>query len=207
MTGPIPLIIVSDFVCPWCYIGLVEVEKLRERYDFAIRFAPFLLDPSTPPEGKPRRRMTAPDDPLTPMEERALSLGIRFARGRTMTSNSMLAHQAAEYAAGHAPWEVQHAFHRRMFRAYFEDLEDVGDRAVILRVAGEAGLDTGELAEALESGAYEQQVEDGLAFARSAGISSVPTFIFEERYALVGAQPGEVFEHLLQRHGHKPREA
>lgn len=151
--------------------------------------------------------MTAPDDPPTPMEERALALGIRFARGRTMTSSSMLAHQAAEYAADHAPWEVQHAFHRKMFKAYFEDLEDVGDRSVILRVAGEAGLDTGELAEVLETGAYEQQVEDGLAFARRVGISSVPTFIFEEQYALVGAQPGEVFEHLLQRHGHRPREA
>ena len=202
------LIIVSDFVCPWCYVGLREVEALMERHALDIRFAPYLLDPSTPPEGKPRRPQSAPDAPPSALELRGQSLGITFSRGRTFTSNSMLAHQAQEFAA---EYEADHpgmdplGFHRLMFKAYFTDLEDVGKIDTILRIGAEAGLPGAELREALESGRYEKQVEDGLAWARAVGVTAVPTFVFDERLGVVGAQDQAVFEQALAQVRSQPR--
>jgi len=202
------LIIVSDFVCPWCYVGLREVEALMERHALDIRFAPYLLDPSTPPEGKPRRPQSAPDAPPSALELRGQSLGITFSRGRTFTSNSMLAHQAQEFAA---EYEADHpgmdplGFHRLMFKAYFSDLEDVGQIDTIVRIGAEAGLPDAELREALESGRYEQQVEDGLAWARAVGVTAVPTFVFDERLGVVGAQDQAVLEQALAQVRSQPR--
>jgi len=202
------LIIVSDFVCPWCYVGLKEVEVLMERHALDIRFAPYLLDPSTPPEGKPRKPQSAPDAPPSALELRGESLGITFSRGRTFTSNSMLAHQAQEFAAEyeeHHPGMDPLAFHRLMFKAYFTDLEDVGKIDTIVRIGAQAGLPGAELREALESGRYEKQVEDGLAWARAVGVTAVPTFVFDERLGVVGAQDQAVFEQALAQVHAQPR--
>jgi len=200
-SGPLSLIVVSDFVCPWCYIGLMEVERLRAEYDVELRFAPYLLDPSTPPEGKPRKPYTNPGDPPTPMEERATSLGLHFARGRTFTSNSLLAHEAAEFAAGSDA--DPSAFHRRMFRAYFEDLEDVGNIDVIVAAGVDAGLDGAALREALGDHRYRQEVQDGLSWAREIGVSAVPTFVFDDKYGFAGAQDYETFVSVVERLGHR----
>src|SRR5688572_33389404 len=105
--------------------------------------------------------MTNPGDPPTAMEQRAESLGIRFARGRERTSNSHLALEAAEFATEEAPAQ-RDAFHRRMFRAYFEELADIGDVAEVVRLGVEVGLDGDRLGAALEGGRYRQQVDDGV---------------------------------------------
>ena len=79
-----------------------------------VRHAPYLLDPTTPPEGKARRPMTRPEDPPTAMELRAEALGIRFTRGRTWTSNTLLAHEGGEFAFEQGrDWE----YTRAMFKA------------------------------------------------------------------------------------------
>src|SRR4051812_20267370 len=62
------VIVISDFICPWCYIGLAQIERLAEEYDLEVDFAPYLLDPTIPPEGKPRQGQTQPGDPPTDME-------------------------------------------------------------------------------------------------------------------------------------------
>ena len=193
---PLELIVVSDFVCPWCYLGLQEIEKIRREYDVELRFAPYLLDPSTPPEGKPRRPMTREGDAPTDMEKRAEGLGIKFSRGRTMTSNSLLAHQAAEYAAEH---DFEPAFHQAMFKAYFTDLRDIGTIETVVDIGSSVGMDAGELRSALEAGTYRQQVEDGLDWAREIGVSGVPTFVFDGQYGVVGAQEYSVFENMMNR--------
>ena len=160
-----------------------------------MQFAPFLLDPMTPPEGKPRRQMTKPDDPPTPMEQRAATLGITFTRGRTWTSNSHLALEAAEFADEHGD---PLRFHRGMFKAYFEDLEDIGDLDTVVRIGAAAGLPEAELREALTSGQYRERVDEGIQWAQQLGVTAVPTFVLGERYGIVGAQDAAVFEDLLQ---------
>lgn len=139
--------------------------------------------------------MTRPGDPPTPIEQRAAELGITFARGRTWTSNSHLALEAAAFAAEQgdpAP------FHRAMFKAYFEDLADIGQIDVVVRVGEEAGLPAAELRAGLASGHYRAEVDEGIRWAQELGVSAVPTFVIDGKYGIVGAQEGEVFENFLQ---------
>jgi predicted DsbA family dithiol-disulfide isomerase len=173
----------------------VEVERLQQMYDLDVEFAPFLLDPTTPPEGKPRRQMTKPGDPPTAMEQRATSLGINFTRGRTWTSNSHLSLEAAEFASEHGD---AMRFHRAMFKAYFDDLADIGDLDTVVHVGAEAGLPETELREALTTGRFRETVDEGIAWAQQVGVSAVPTFVVKGRYAIVGAQDLPVFENLIQ---------
>ena len=161
-----------------------------------MQFVPFLLDPTTPPEGKPRRQITKADDPPTPIEQRAAGLGITFTRGRDRTSNSYLALEAAEFAAEHGD---PARFHRAMFKAYFEDLEDIGTLETVVRIGAEVDLPESELRAALESGRYREEVDQGIQWARQIGVTAVPTFVLDGRYGIVGAQEPAVFEDLLQR--------
>ena len=161
-----------------------------------------MLDPSTPPEGKPRRQYSKPGDPPSPLEERGASLGITFRRGRTWGSNSHLALEASVFADGHPQVD---AFHRRLFKSYFDDLDEIGSVDTLVRLAEEVGLPAIELRQALESGTFRKQVDDGINWSRSIGVTAVPTFIFDDKTGLVGAQPLEVFEQVLQELGKVPR--
>jgi predicted DsbA family dithiol-disulfide isomerase len=181
----------------------VEVERLCRAYDLDVDFAPFFLDPSTPPEGKPRRQMTAPGDPPTAMEQRAAALGITFTRGRTWTSNSHLSLEAAAFAEERG---AALPFHRAMFKAYFTDLEDIGDIDVVVRVGEEAGLPGAELREALTSRRYRDDVDEGIRWAQQVGVTAVPTFVLGGKYGIVGAQEADVFAQVIEtRLGHQPR--
>ncbi|MGI8550293.1 MAG: DsbA family oxidoreductase [Dehalococcoidia bacterium] len=202
-SAPISLLAFSDFVGPWCYIGLVEVERLQTAYDLDVQFAPFLLDPTTPPEGKARRQMTQPGDPPTAIEERASTLGISFTRGRTWSSNSHLALQAAVFSEERGD---PLRFHRAMFKAYFEDLEEIGAIDTVVRIGTEAGLPEAELRAALTSGQYRAEVDEKIQWAYQVGVTAVPTFVLEEQYGIVGAQEGQVFRDvLLSKLGRAPR--
>lgn len=135
------------------------------------------------------------------MEARGESLGITFSRGRTITSNTLLAHEAQEFAAeyeGSHPTADALLFHRLMFKAYFTDLEDVGQVDTLVRIGGLAGLPEDELREALETRRYQEQVEDGLRWARAVGVTAVPTFVFDEKLGVVGAQDQPVFEQVMR---------
>lgn len=149
------------------------------------------------------RRIVPPDAPPTPTEKRAENLDIKFTRGRTWTSNSYLSLQAAEFATEHGEmWR----FHRRMFKAYFEDLEDIGDLETVVRIGVDAGLDGDELRAALEDGRYRKKVDEGLAWSHGIGVNAVPTFVIDLRYGIVGAQELPVFRQALQESGHTPRQ-
>lgn len=184
----------------------MEVEKLSAKYDLDVTFSPYFLDPSTPPEGKPRRQMSKPDDPPSHLELRAEELGIRFTRGRTWTSNSHISLQAAEFVSERHP-ELMEAFHKRMFRAYFDELADIGTIDSVVKLGTEAGLPEADLRSALEGETYRERVDEGIDWARQVGVSAVPTFILDEKYAVVGAQPVEVFEQVLEKLGKRPRES
>ena len=138
------------------------------------------------------------------MEERAEAAGIGFTEGRTRRSNSHLALQAAEFAAEHGQTQ---AFHRPLFEAYFERLEDIGEIDTLVRIGAEVGLPEADLRHALEHETYRQQIDDGVAWASEAGIRSVPTFIFDEEYAIVGAQEYTAFQNVMEQLGREPHAA
>jgi predicted DsbA family dithiol-disulfide isomerase len=145
------------------------------------------------------RRIVAPDAPPTPTELRAENLGIKFTRGREWSSNSYLSLQAAEFAKEHGDmW----GFHRRMFKAYFEDLEDIGDLETVVRIGADAGLDGDELRAALEDGRYRAIVDEGVAWTRGIGVTAIPTFVIDEKYGIVGAQELPAFRNAFDQLGH-----
>lgn len=137
------------------------------------------------------------------MEERAESAGIQFVEGRTHRSSSLLSLQAAEYVADNGL--AAEAFHRAVFEAYFEQLDDIGDVDTLVRIAESAGIPGEGLRQALEDGVYRERVEEAVEGARMAGVRSVPTFIFDEEYAIVGAQEYDTFQAVMKELGREPR--
>jgi predicted DsbA family dithiol-disulfide isomerase len=151
----------------------------------------------------PARRIVPPEAPATPMESRGETLGIKFTRGREITSYSHLALEAAEFAFQYStdPW----GFHKRLFKAYFEDLENLGDVEVLVRLADEFGIDGRSLREALMDRRYEAEVDEGIAWSRQIGVTAIPTFVFNHRMGMVGAQELPAFREMMQRVGNPPK--
>jgi predicted DsbA family dithiol-disulfide isomerase len=201
VTKEASIIVVSDFVCPWCYVGLTEIERLSQEYDFEVHLAPYLLRPETPPEGMPARHIVPLDAPPTALEERGSTLGIKFARGRTWTPNS---HYALEGSAFAYDYGDQWRYHRAVFQAYFEELKDIGNIDTLVEVGAGAGLDASSMRKALEDGIYREQVDAGIKWSREIGVTAIPTFIINEQWGLVGAQELPVFRSVLDRAG-QPR--
>ena len=180
----------------------MQVERLQREYDVAVDWAPFLLNPDTPPEGAPARYRRGADDPPSPVEERAAREGLRFARGRKRTSYSQLALEAVAF--GEEAGLDALALHRSLFRAYFEDLADLGDPEVVVRAAARGGADPDALREALAERRHRAQVDRGIAASRRLGVTGIPTFVFDGRFALVGAHEYPVFQAMMERLGRPP---
>lgn len=190
---------VSDYICPWCYVGLARLERLMEEFEIDVDVFAYDLRPGIPPEGMPREQATAgrtyPPGYLDNLLQTARDSGIDMKRP-ALIPNTRKAHEATEFAkdAGRLL-----PFHRAVFRAYWEHEENIGDIDVLCRIAEECGIDAGGLREALLDGRYVSDVEEQIASARAGGITGVPTFIFDERFALVGAQDSEVFRDVANR--------
>ena len=181
----------------------MQVERLKRDYAgrIEVRWAPFLLDPTIPPEGRERKPYTQLGDPPTPLEERGQREGLEFRRGRTFTPNSHLSMEVAQFAE-----EVGHEgpLHELMFKEHFTELGNLGDVDSLVRIGAQSGLDAAGLREALETRRYEQEVDHRMAWAYGIGVNAVPTFIFNDRYAIVGAQEYPAFQRMMERFGHLP---
>ena len=159
----------------------------------------FDLRPAVPPEGMTREQANAgrtyPPGYVDNLLQTARDSGIDMKRP-PLIPNTRKAHEATEFAkdAGRLL-----PFHRAVFRAYWEREENIGDIDILCHVGEECGIDAGGLREALRDGRYASRVEEQIAWARAAGITGVPTFIFDERFALVGAQDYEVFRDVAKR--------
>ncbi len=153
----------------------------------------------------PARRIVPPDALQTPQERRGEQLGITFSRGRVWSSYSHLALEAAEHALQTASFETAWAFHKRIFKAYFTDLENIGDINVLAQLADETGIDGEEVRRALDDRRYEAQVDEGIAWSRQIGVTAIPTFVFNERMGMVGAQELPAFREMMSRIGNPPR--
>ena len=151
----------------------------------------------------PARRIVPAEAPPTPMEQRGDALGIKFTRGREITSYSHLALEAAEFASQYS--RDPQAFHKRLLKAYFEELLDIGEVDVLVRLAEECGMPGPSLREALVDRRYEAHVDEGIAWSRAIGVTAIPTFVFNERLGMVGAQELPAFREMMKRVGNEPR--
>jgi predicted DsbA family dithiol-disulfide isomerase len=119
---------------------------------------------------------------------------------RAIIANSRKSLEAAEFAR-EAGGDQFACFNRRLFRAYFEEGENIGLTDVLCRLAAECGLDADALRETLDSGRYGERVDHDVDAARRAGVSSTPTFITADQYAVIGAQEYAVLEQVMDQLG------
>lgn len=199
--------IVSDFVCPWCYVGKRRLEAAltsRPALSASIEWLPYQLSPDMPREGKDRRAHYAeifgPERARTIMEKMvatAAADGLVFATAPGARSPNTLAAHRLLYRAGQMPGVDQNALAERLFAAHHTHSEDIGDPAVLVRLAAAAGIETAGLEAWLRSDAEEEVVLALIAEARRAGVSGVPFFVFDQRQAVSGAQSPEVLAGIL----------
>lgn len=193
----------SDFVCPWCYVGLAEVEKLKQRYDLEVDWRPFFLRPETPPEGlllpeSIRERMK---DPNNPLKRRAAAAGLKMIE-RERIPSTRRAHEAAEYARAHGQLAPLHA---SSLRRYWSEGQDLFAWETLRGAAQDAGLDPDDLQRAIEAGQYRERVQEAVDEAHALGIHAVPTFLFADQLVIQGAQEYPAFEEAMRRLGASPR--
>ena len=216
-SSPLTIDIVSDVVCPWCYIGkrkleaalaLPEAEGLPE---VQIRWHPFQLNPDLPQEGMPRKQYLEDKfgGPARAAEiyarvgaaGKAVGLDLNFA-GIERQANTLLAHALITYAQAsplNGPDNViGNAVKERLLKAYFVDGRFIGDIDVLIDIAVAAGLDGADVRRHLSDPAAREAVSQADAQARQMGISGVPFFIFNQKVAVSGAQDPQTLLAAMQ---------
>jgi predicted DsbA family dithiol-disulfide isomerase len=198
--------IVSDVVCPWCYLGKRRLEKALEQApqaDLAIAWRPFRLNPDMPADGMDRRaymRAKFGTDDVVKVHQRLVDfgreIGIPFAFERiTRAPNTLHAHRLIRYAGQHGD---QHAAVEGLFRGYFVEGRDIGDRDTLAEIGAASGLDRAAVAAYLASDEDAAAIRAEDEYARQIGIQGVPCFIINQQYALSGAQPPEAFLEVFE---------
>lgn len=189
--------IFSDVACPWCYIGHARFARAAAAYrarggTVEVTMRPFQLNPDAPAEGEPllpalgRKFGDGVPRMIARVTAVAAEEGLDLRFDQAVSTSTAEAHRLIEVAGGQGLGEEMAD---RLFRAHFTDGLNVGDPAVLAKLAAETGVhDTGEGADA---------VREQLARARRLGITGVPLFLFEERFAVSGAQPLETFAAVL----------
>ncbi|MFO1130627.1 MAG: DsbA family oxidoreductase [Hyphomicrobiales bacterium] len=198
--------VVSDVICPWCFLGKRRLDAALAALDMDvfIRWRPYMLDASIPPEGLDRHeymltkfgaeRLKTIHDPLIEAG-RELDVPYNF-EAITRTPNTLDAHRLIRWA--HTV-DRQNEVVERLFVAYWSEGKDVGDRDVLAACAGDAGVNARQIRELLDT---EQDVEETRAeiqHATNIGVTGVPTFILAQSYALVGAQSPAVLVDAITR--------
>lgn len=204
--NPLQIDVVSDVVCPWCYVGLKRLEQALRDYTQRhpgqawpeVRWHPFQLNPDLSPAGMDRREYVQTKfglragDIYGRVKAVGQSVGIEFNfDGIARQPNTLVAHSLIALAR---VGDEQNRLVQALFDAYFIDNLDLTDAQVLAQVAGRAGMDEDRIQTALGDAALHQQVSQSDQRARTMGISGVPFFIFNGEVAVSGAQESE---HLL----------
>lgn len=180
----------------------MRVERLAEEFEIDFDPCAFDLKPGIPPEGLAREQVNAgrvyPEGYVDNMRQMAADGGVNMKRP-PLIPNTRKAHQATEFAREHGTAGALLEFHRAVFYAYWTEEKNIGDADILCDVAAGCGLDSDALRSALADGRYAAEVEDQMQWARAAGITGVPTVVYEGRFAVVGAQDYEVFLDVARR--------
>jgi predicted DsbA family dithiol-disulfide isomerase len=202
--------VVSDVICPWCYIGKRQLERAlatleKEGLQFTVHWNPFQLNPDMPPEGRDRAAYRAAKfgslEKSKELDQRtsdaAAAVGLQFRTDlMTRTPNTMAAHRLVWFAdrAGKQPEMVE-----RLFQAYFTEGMDVGDHTVLGDCAAEVGLDRQEVTNFLAGDLADHALRQADQAARESGVSGVPSFFLDGYGLFSGAMPAETIAQALRR--------
>ena len=201
LTQPITIDVVSDVMCPWCLIGKRRLEQAlaqREHVPVTVRWRPFQLDATIPEEGMDRqeylnRKFGGPEGAKNiydRVREAGAEEGIAFKFEDIKKSpNTINAHRLLRWAD---PMGVQNEMAERLFSLYFLEGGDLTDKDVLIDNAEKAGMER-EVVETLLAGdADKEEVAQEIATAAQMGVTGVPCFIIDGKYAVMGAQPANV---------------
>lgn len=199
--------VISDMICPWCFIGKRRLEKALDGRPVVVRWHPFQLNPDMPREGIERREYRIRKfrswersqqlDAQVAAAGQGEGLAFNFDR-QTRTPNTLDAHRVIWLAGERG---VQDAVAEALFQAYFTDGLDLSDRATLAEAAAGAGLNRSEVDELLAGDAGLDVVQAGEEQARRLGVSGVPFFIVNGKVALSGAQPPDLFRQAFEQAG------
>lgn len=202
----IALDIYSDPICPWCFIGKAALDRAlesRPNHPFAITWHPFMLNPDMPPDGLARDEymalkfggedaVLAAYAPVVQAAERAgLVLNLPAI---SRTPSTLDAHRLLHWAGLDG---VQTRIADALFRAYFQQGHDIGDRAVLVDLAGRVGMDSEMVTRLLASDADVDLIRQSDRDARARGIRGVPCFIVAGTHAVTGAQPTGLWQSVI----------
>jgi predicted DsbA family dithiol-disulfide isomerase len=212
--------VVSDVVCPWCFVGRKRLEQalaLNPDLDATVNWRPFQLDPTIPAKGKDRQRYMqekfGSSDRIFEIHQQLTELGgevgIEFDFEAIQVSpNTLDAHRLIRWAAQATP-NVQDELVGILFSYYFEQGKDIGDRQILLEAAAEAGLDAAIVESLLPTDADVVGVRQEIDMASQVGVRGVPCFILDQKYAIMGAQSADVLADAIRQtaDGYEPRPA
>ncbi len=202
----IKLDIFSDPICPWCYIGKAHLDRALARnpaHPFVVEWHPFQLNPDMAPDGVDRRsyleakfggKLNAVKAYARVMEAAdAAGVEIDFEK-MPRVPNTLNAHRLVHWSGVQGK---QTATVSALFRAYFRDGRDIGDRETLVDIGSDVGLERDVLTRLLASDNDLADIRARDAHARSRGINAVPTFIIASQHALQGAQPPDVWDRVI----------
>ena len=191
--------VVSDVICPWCFLGKRRLDKAISQISdiqVEVNWRPFFLDPTIPKEGMSRRAYMEGKfgaERLKTIHDSLLAAGkqdgVPYQIDKiTRSPNTLDAHRLIRWSH---PSGRQSDVAERLFMAYWNAGLDVGDRAVLLKIAGDAGLDASDIAKKFDDGTDSDAVVAEVTQATRMGVNGVPCFILGRRQGLMGAQPAE----------------
>lgn len=201
--------VISDTVCPWCFIGkrrLQRAMEMRPNIAFDVKWRPYQLDTTVPRGGMDRQaymRMKFGEDPnkIVEMYKLIAAEGAKDGIEFDFTSiqrrpNTLDSHRLIRWAEGHG---VQDEVVERLFIAYFENGEDIGDVRVLADIADISGMDGVVTAQMLEEGTDLELVAREDQIAREMGVTGVPAMIFGGKLAVSGAREPQVLVSVIDR--------
>jgi len=191
------IVVFSDYICPFCYIGFYRVEQLKENYNIEIEWRPFEIHPETPKAGTELNNLPFPKEYLDMMKANIKKLaddvGISLKLSDKLP-NSRLALYLSEFARKKGKFEE---FHKLVFDSYWKEGKDIGDQTLLLALAESVGLNKKEILDYINSEEPKSELKKALKDLRQYGINGVPTFIIGDKI-VVGAQPYDVFKNVIE---------
>jgi predicted DsbA family dithiol-disulfide isomerase len=201
MSNTINIEVVSDHVCPWCYVGKRRLEAAiaqRPELDINVTWQPFQLSPDMPREGRKRldhyREIFGEERAemiMGSMKDTGVEEGIAFGNDPdAMSPNTLSAHVLMLWAREDDGIDADEMA-EKLFHAHHVACEDIGNHAVLVRIAEEVGMDAADVAAKLAAGDSEEKIAQMVKESAARGVSGVPFFIINGRFGLSGAQPAD----------------